>query len=186
MYDVIIVGAGPAGAAAAIFTAHAGKKTLVIDSDHSMTKRAWMENHFAVLEISGPDMLETGRKQMEKFGAERVTGKVENIVRTEHGFRAELDNGQYEAKHVILATGAMADLADKIGVETREGSEPRIKTNVVVDRDGKTSIPGIWAAGTIAGVSVHTIVTSGDGARVGINVVSELNGERYVWHDVMK
>lgn len=186
MHDIVIVGAGPAGASAAIFAAKAGKNTLVIDSDHSMTKRAWMENHFGIMEISGPDLLETGRKQMEKFGVKLITGKVENIVKTDNGFRVELEDGQHEATHVILATGVMADLAEKIGLETKEGTEPRIKTNVVVDRDGKTSIPGIWAAGTIAGVSVHTIVTSGDGARVAINVVSEMNGERYVWHDVMK
>ncbi|KYD34538.1 Thioredoxin reductase [Geobacillus stearothermophilus] len=44
----------------------------------------------------------------------------------------------------------------------------------------------IWAAGTVAGVSVHTIITAGDGAKVAINVISELNGERYVDHDVLK
>ena len=39
-----------------------------------------------------------------------------------------------------------------------------------------TSVPGIWAAGTAAGVSVHTIVTAGDGARVAINLISEVRG----------
>ncbi len=51
---------------------------------------------------------------------------------------------------------------------------------------GKTNIEGIWAAGTCAGVSVHTIITAGDGAKVAINLISELNGERYVDHDVLK
>ncbi|KPD00494.1 hypothetical protein LR69_01146 [Geobacillus sp. BCO2] len=55
-----------------------------------------------------------------------------------------------------------------------------------VDANGKTNIDGIWAAGTVAGVSVHTIITAGDGAKVAINVISELNGERYVDHDVLK
>ena len=45
---------------------------------------------------------------------------------------------------------------------------------------------GIWAAGTVAGVSVHTIITAGDGAKVAVNVISEINGERYVDHDVLK
>jgi thioredoxin reductase (NADPH) len=45
MYDVVIVGAGPAGASAALFTAKAGKKTLVLDNDKSVTKRARIENH---------------------------------------------------------------------------------------------------------------------------------------------
>lgn len=186
MYDILIVGAGPAGASAALFAARAGKKTLLIDSDHSITKRAWVENHYGVMEISGPDLFELGKKQAAKYGAELVQAKVENIAKTDNGFRAETDNGQFEATHVILATGVMADLAEKIGLTTKEGTEPRIKTNIDVDRDGKTNIQGIWAAGTIAGVSVHTIVTAGDGARVAINVISEINGERYVDHDVMK
>ncbi|MFO7274177.1 MAG: FAD-dependent monooxygenase, partial [Bacillota bacterium] len=40
MYDVAIVGAGPAGASAATFTARAGLKTLLLDADQSMTRRA--------------------------------------------------------------------------------------------------------------------------------------------------
>lgn len=187
MYDIIIVGAGPAGGSAALFAAKSGKKTLLIDNDKSMTKRAWMENHYGVMEIAGPDLIETGKKQAAKFGAELVTAQVVNIVKTEQGLVVEAaEKGSYEAKHVILATGALVDLADKIGVNTKPGSEPRIKTVVDVDQQGKTNVEGIWAAGTCAGVSVHTIITAGDGAKVAINVISELNGERYVDHDVLK
>jgi thioredoxin reductase len=71
-------------------------------------------------------------------------------------------------------------------LKTKPGTEPRIKTVLNVDAEGKTNVEGIWAAGTIAGVSVHTIITAGDGAKVAINVISELNGERYVDHDLMK
>ena len=79
MFDILIIGAGPAGGSAALFSAKAGKKTVVIDNDKSMTKRAWMENHYGILEISGPDMIETGKKQAQKFGAEIITSSVEKI-----------------------------------------------------------------------------------------------------------
>jgi len=69
---------------------------------------------------------------------------------------------------------------------TKPGTEPRVKTIVDCDAAGKTNIDGVWVAGTIAGVSVHTIITAGDGAKVAINVISELNGERYVDHDILK
>ena len=59
-------------------------------------------------------------------------------------------------------------------------------TVVVVDPDGRTSLDGVWAAGTAAGVSVHTIITAGDGARVAINLLSRRKGERHVDHDVLK
>jgi thioredoxin reductase (NADPH) len=186
MYDVAIIGAGPAGASAAIFTAKAGKKTVLIDSDKSITKRAWIENHYGVMETTGPDLVETGKKQAVKFGAELVEGQVVNIQKSETGFQVATENQTYEAKHVILATGLATDLAEKIGVKTKPGTEPRIKTVIDADADGRTNIKGIWAAGTVAGVSVHTIITAGDGAKVAINVLSELNGERYVDHDVLK
>ncbi|MFZ7944059.1 MULTISPECIES: FAD-dependent oxidoreductase [Bacillaceae] len=186
MFDVVIIGAGPAGASAALFTAKAGKKTLIIDNDKSVTKRAWIENHYGVLEISGPDLVETGKKQASKFGAEIVQATVANVSKTDNGLKVETDQGEYEANHVIMATGMMADLAEKAGLTTKPGTEPRVKTILDVDAAGKTNIEGIWAAGTIAGVSMHTIVTAGDGAKVAINVISEINGERYVDHDILK
>jgi len=73
-----------------------------------------------------------------------------------------------------------------MGVETKDGTEPRIKTVIKADAEGRTNIPGVWAAGTCAGVSVHTIITAGDGAKVAINIISEMNGSRYVDHDVLQ
>lgn len=186
MYDILIVGAGPSGASAALFAAKAGKKVIVIDNDKGVTKRAWVENHYGVLEVSGPDLVSTGKKQAEKFGAELVDATVESIEKKEAAFVITTSEGSYEAKHVILATGFLADLAEKAGVQTKPGTEPRVKTIIDVDASGQTNIPGIWAAGTTAGVSVHTIITAGDGAKVAINVISEINGERYVDHDVLK
>lgn len=186
MYDIAIIGAGPAGASAAIFTAKAGKKTLILDHDKSITKRAWVENHYGVSEITGPDLVETGKKQAAKFGAEIINLPVVHIEKGEDGFTVQTEEQTFEAKYVILATGVLADLAEKMGLTTKPGTEPRIPKNVVVDANGKTEIEGVWAAGTIAGVSVHTIITAGDGARVAINVISEINGERYVDHDVLK
>ena len=186
MFDVVVIGAGPAGGSAALFTAKAGKKTLIIENDKSITKRAWMENHYGVMEISGPDMIEIGIKQASKFGAEIVQATVTNVVKTDNGLSVETDNGQYEAKHVIIATGLAVDLAEKTGLKTKAGTEPRVKTVLDVQADGKTNIEGVWAAGAIAGVSLHTIITAGDGAKVAINIISEINGERYVDHDVLK
>ncbi|MBE4909093.1 FAD-binding protein [Bacillus luteolus] len=186
MYDILVIGAGPAGANAALFAAKAGKKTLVLDNDKSMTKRAWVENHYGVKEISGPDLIEIGKQQAGKFGTEFVQTEATTIQKTVEGFTVETENGTFETRHVIFATGIGIDLAEKIGLKTKPGTEPRIKTVLDVDADGKTSIEGIWGAGTVAGLSVHTIITAGHGAHVAINVISELNGERYVDHDVLK
>lgn len=186
MYDVVIVGAGPAGASAAIFTAKAGKSTLVIDNDKGVTKRALILNHYGVMEAAGPELVETGIKQAEKFGATIVQGTVTKVEQGDQGLKVITEDQIYEAKHVILATGMLTDIAEASGLKTKPGTEPRIKTIFDVDADGRTNIEGVWAAGTAAGVSMHTIITAGDGAKVAINVISELNGERYVDHDVLK
>lgn len=186
MYDIVIIGAGPAGASAAIFAAKAGKKTLVFENNKGMTKRAWFENYYGIMEIGGPDLVETGKKQAEKFGAEIKEETVQNIVAIDGGLRIETDAASYEAKHVLVATGVSIELAEHIGLATKPGTEPRIKTIIEVDSAGKTSMDGIWAAGTVAGVSVHAIITAGDGAKAAINIISALNGERYVDHDILK
>lgn len=186
MYDIVIIGAGPAGASAAIYAAKSGKKTLVFDNDKSITKKAYLRNHYGAPDITGPDLVEIGKKQAIQLGAELIQDTVVNLVKTDSGIKVETENQSYEASHVILATGLSVELAEKAGIATKDGTEPRIKTVIDVDANGKSSVAGIWAAGTAAGVSVHTIITAGDGAKVAINIISEINGERYVDHDIMK
>lgn len=185
MYDVAIIGAGPAGASAALFTAKAGKRTLMFDNGKSITKRALVKNHYGVKEVTGPDLISLGKEQAQQFGAEIVEQTVIDVKPIDGGFLLKTEEAEYQAKHLLLATGMQVDLAEKIGLEILPGKEPRMKARVAVDEEGRTKIPGIWAAGTIAGVSVHTIVTAGHGAQVAINIISELNGERYVDHDVL-
>ena len=83
MYEIAIIGGGPAGASAGIYTAKAGKKTLIIDNGKSVTKRAWVKNHYGVKEITGPELFDTGIAQAKHFGAEFVeteTTDIQNIL----------------------------------------------------------------------------------------------------------
>lgn len=187
-YDVAVVGGGVAGGSAAIFLAKAGLKTLVIDNDKGQTRRAWIENHYGFPDgVSGPDLVEAGQKQAKRLGAEWRIGQVTAIERREGGFVVKTEDGQsFEAKQVILATGAAMGLAEALGLEFTEGRETRYPRVVKVDIDGRTSQPGIWAAGILAGVSAHTIITAGHGAQVAIGLISEVQGSRYVQHDVLK
>lgn len=185
--DVVIVGGGPAGASAAVFTARAGLSTTVIDADKGVTRRAQLNNHLGFPEgITGPALVDEGRAQAERSGAAWVEGSADAIESEGGRFRVRTAEGQtITTDRVILATGFAAALAESAGLATAPGTEPHVKTVVSVDADGRTSVPGIWAAGTIAGASVHTIVTAGDGARVAINLVSDARGERHVDHDVL-
>lgn len=187
-YDVAVVGGGTAGGSAAIFLAKAGLKTLVIDNDKGQTRRAWIENHYGFAEgVSGPDLVDAGRRQAERLGAEWRIGQVVAVQRAGEGFQLKTEDGQsFEAKQVILATGAAMGLAEALGLEFTEGRETRYPRVVKVDIDGRTSQPGIWATGILAGVSAHTIITAGHGAHVAVGLISELEGSRHVQHDILK
>jgi thioredoxin reductase (NADPH) len=186
-FDVAVIGGGPAGASAATFTARAGLQTVMIDADAGMTRRAMLNNHLGFPEgVTGPELVDNGKSQAQKAGATVVAGKVVALESGGDGFTARTEDGQtFEAKQVVLTLGANTELAKTIGVTLREGTEPRIREVIQTDAQGHTSIPGVWAAGTIAGASVHTIITAGDGARVAINLISEGKGERHVDHDAM-
>ncbi|MFQ3546049.1 FAD-dependent oxidoreductase [Halobacillus rhizosphaerae] len=186
MYDVGIIGAGPAGASAGLLTAKAGKKTVLFDSGKSITAKAWVENHYGVDGIEGPKLLENGQKQAAKFGADIVKEEVKEIQSNGGVYKILTSENSYDVDHIIFATGMSTKLAESFGLEVVDGKEPRVAKMIKVDESGHTDQSKIWAAGTVAGVSVHTIVTAGDGAQVAINVISELNGERYVDHDILK
>ena len=185
MYDIAIVGGGTAGASAATFTGRAGLQTVVIDGDKGMTRRAMLHNHLGFPEgITGPDLVDRGRQQAEKAGATWLKADVTGLERKDDGFVLSTDDGQIvEARDVLLTVGANVALAKSAGLDTRAGTEPRIGEVVAVDAEGRSSVPGVWAAGVAAGLSVHTIVTAGDGARVAINIISGQKGQRWVDHD---
>jgi thioredoxin reductase len=187
MYDVVIVGGGPAGASAAIFTARAGLSTLVVDADKGWTRRAMLNNHLGFPEgITGPDLVDRGRQHATAAGAEWVDGSVASVVRRDDGLAVETADGtSHEAANVLLTTGINVTLAKALGAATQPGTEPHVSEVVAVDREGRTNVAGVWAAGTAAGVSVHTIITAGDGARVAVNLISSGRGERWADHDVL-
>jgi thioredoxin reductase len=188
LYDLVIVGGGPAGASAAIFASHAGLQTAVLDADKGMTRRAMIHNHLGFPDgITGPDLVDRGQEQALRAGAEWVKADVSSLERRDDGFVLTTDDGRtFETREILLTIGANMDLARQAGLKIHSGTEPRIREVVAVDAAGRSSVPGVWAAGTAAGVSVHTIVTAGDGARVAVNIISGQQGQRYVWHDVLQ
>lgn len=116
LYDVIIIGGGPAGLTAAQYAARANLRVLVLDRPESvgaLSLSGKIENYPGVPEpMSGSALLDVFRKQALKFGAncieEQVVGvKLEGEVKEVHG-----PGNTYLGKTVIVATGSMARQAD--------------------------------------------------------------------------
>ena len=110
MYDVIILGSGPAGLTAALYAGRANKKTIVLGGDRlggQMAGIATLEN-YPGWSGSGMELAEFMKKQAESFGAEIVFVSAKSIDGdAESGFNVLGDNGtHYVGKTVIVATGA--------------------------------------------------------------------------------
>lgn len=122
MYDVIIVGAGPAGLSAALYTSRANIRTLVIGKDGGALERVEkIENYFGVpAPISGRELLGHSRNQAQGFGADVLEDEVLGIS-WDGTFHVTGKQGEYEAVAVILATGASRVKAKIAGLSEHEG-----------------------------------------------------------------
>lgn len=111
-FDTIIIGSGPAGYTAAIYTGRANLKTLVlegIERGGQLMITNDVENFPGFPEgIMGPDMMELFRKQAQRFGAVLETALAQEVDFSKKPFRVRSADTWYTAKSVIVATGATA------------------------------------------------------------------------------
>jgi len=114
MYNVVIIGSGCAGLTAAIYSARANLKPLVIDGHEQGGQLAittHVENYPGFPDgILGPELIENMRKQAQKFGAEFKAGAVSEVDLTHRPFKITAGKDIYETKALIVAAGATARL----------------------------------------------------------------------------
>jgi thioredoxin reductase (NADPH) len=124
-YDLVIIGGGAAGLAAAQYGARANLKTLLVEEMAAGGQALLidaLENYPGVMgPISGYDLSETMRKQAESFGASFLTATVSSLRKESSLFKLESSEGELAAKAVILATGAKHRHAGAPGEEEFAG-----------------------------------------------------------------
>ena len=123
MYDVIIIGAGPAGISASLYTKRANLNTLVIYSGESnLEKTEKISNYYGFVDgISGEDLFQTGIKQAQNLEIEIINEEVLKIEMQEEGFKITTSKKDYDAKTLILATGTNKNTPEIKGLKEFEG-----------------------------------------------------------------
>ncbi len=109
LYDVLIVGGGPAGMNAALYAARKGLRTGIVTFDFGgqVLNTSEVENYIGTPMILGPDMADSWKDHMMKYGVEIYEFvHVENIEKTDGHFAVKTDDGNtFKGKTLILATG---------------------------------------------------------------------------------
>ena len=126
MYDVLIIGSGPAGYTAAVYTSRAFLKTLLISGfipGGQLTTTTDVDNFPGFPKgIMGPQLMTDMGEQAKRFGTEIITDAVTTIKKLQdETFTVTTGNGEYQTKSIIIATGAQAKELGTPGEEQYRG-----------------------------------------------------------------
>ena len=177
---VIVVGGGPAGLSAALFTEKNGLETALFDTDGTWLHKAHLFNYLGIGSVGGSEFVETARGQVDRYGVDRHQGEaVTAVSETDDGFDVETEEDTYEAEYVVLATGANRELAEDLGCELTD------EEVVDVGLEMETSVPDAYATGAMVRPNEwEAAISVGDGAAAALDILSKERGERYHDFDV--
>lgn len=123
MFDVIIIGGGPAGISASLYTKRGNKKTLVINSESSTLQEVHkIENYYGFENgISGKELYDIGIKQAKNLGIEVKQEEVLSVKINEKGFEVITNKDTYESEAVIISVGNKKNKVKIKGIKDLEG-----------------------------------------------------------------
>jgi thioredoxin reductase (NADPH) len=121
LHEVVIIGSGPAGLTSAIYTARANLKPVVVEglgAGGQLMNTTDVENYPGFPEgVMGPDLMEAFRKQAERFGTTFISGDATGVDLSSRPFTIRTEDGELQARSLIIATGASPI---KLGVKGEE------------------------------------------------------------------
>lgn len=125
IFDVIIIGAGPAGLSAGLYAARAKMTTLILEKDRTggqITGTEEVANYpGSIKDATGPTLVARMVEQSEEFGATRLKAEVTHLELEGTIKRVHTDKGIYQAKSIIMAMGAHPRLLDVQGEKALTG-----------------------------------------------------------------
>jgi threonine dehydrogenase-like Zn-dependent dehydrogenase len=189
-HDVVIVGGGPAGCSAGVFTARYCLETVILDRGRSSIQRcAHLENYLGFpAGIDIETFYDLMHDHAEEAGCEIVPGLVESVERADDGdgFVVEPQEGDaVTARRVVAATRydgeymrGLDDESAMFEAYEHDGETHETFDSEYADHDGTTPVDGLYVASPSAEADRQAIMAAGRGARVGIRVVEDAREER--------
>jgi thioredoxin reductase len=175
MPRVIIVGGGPAGLSAGLFTQKNGLDTTIFDTGDSWVHSAHFFNYPGIGSMDGDAYIAVARRQVESYGVEIREEEVTDVTAESNGFVVSTGDEEFESDYLVLATGADRDLAEALGCEFNDDI-------VTVDVTMETSVPDAYATGAmVRREEWQAVISAGDGAAAALNILSKEKGEHF--HD---
>jgi hypothetical protein len=195
-HDVAVVGGGPAGCSAGVFTAREGLDTVIFDRGRSSIKRcAHLENY---LGFPGGIDVETlyGLMQdhAETAGCTVIPDRVESIDRLDDGDGFTIDRQEGETvsvRRVVAATRyggeylrGLDDDAAMFETYEHDGESSERFDREYADRDGTTPVDGLYVASPSPEADTQAIMAAGRGARVARRVIADARSDAGRWESV--
>ncbi|WP_434531905.1 NAD(P)/FAD-dependent oxidoreductase [Haloarcula sp. NS06] len=194
--DVIIVGGGPSGCAAGVFTARADLDTAIYDRGRSSLKRcAYLENYLGFPDgIDIETLYDRIQDHAETAGCTVVSELVDSLDRTDdgEGFVVEMQDGETATtRRVIAATRyngeymrGLDDDAAMFETHEHDGEERETFDREYADADGTTPVPGLYVASPSEAADMQAIIAAGRGARVARRVIADARIDDGWWEAV--
>ncbi|AEH38255.1 thioredoxin reductase [Halopiger xanaduensis] len=192
-FAVAVIGGGPAGCAAGVFTARYGLETIIFDRGPSSLRRcASLENYLGFpcgIEIE--TFLELAQDHAEQAGCQLRNDLVESVSRLEdgEGFRLEPQEGESVTARFVVAASkydgsylrGLDDDESMFVTQEHDGGTAERFDRDYPDDDGTTPVDGLYVAGPLAGSGDQAIIAAGHGATVARTLIRELREEAGFW-----
>ncbi|MCS6998060.1 MAG: FAD-dependent oxidoreductase [Aquificaceae bacterium] len=194
-YDVIILGGGASGLSCALTLLSSrgrgwdwadNRKYLLFDTDRSDLNRAFLKNVPGLSPMTGKELLQRMRRQLEEWGGMELL--QEEVVRVEKKgelYQVQSTSGkEFLGEFVVLASGFHSFKIEGLRVELVENPRSPKPGRVMIKHKDYEVERNLFVAGTLAGLSSHFTSCAGSGVEVAIEILSRFAGKRIVIHDV--